>query len=487
MSTPADAFLNLLREQVGAQRVIVDAEPMAPYLQEQRRIYQGQALAVVQPATTAEVAAVVRLCAAHQVPVVPQGGNTGVCGGGVPLDARAVVLSTERLTRIRHLDADNLTLTAEAGCILAHLQDAAQAAGCFFPLSLGGEGSCRIGGNLSTNAGGINVLRYGNARELMLGLEVVLPDGEIWDGLRALRKDNTGYALRHLFVGAEGTLGIITAAVLRLFPYPQHRETAFVAVPSPEAALRLLQRMQRCTADLLNAFELISRPGLDIGMKNLPGSREPFGERHPWYVLVEASASADIGLKAMMDKGLAQSLDCGDVLDAVVATSESQRSQLWRLREIHAGGHQWQEGGLIKHDIAVPVSQTPRMIERGTRAAQAACPGVRVIAFGHMGDGNIHFNLVQPVGEPAQDFMARREALNRIVHDIVDELGGSVSAEHGIGLLRMQEMARYKSDAELALMRRIKQSLDPLGLMNPGKVLPPAAGPGPATGGPGCP
>jgi FAD/FMN-containing dehydrogenase len=475
MSTRDLGLLDRLREAVGASRVLTEPERLSPYLKEERRIYQGVASAVVQPATTQEVAEVVRLCASAGAPIVPQGGNTGACGGGVPQHPDAIVVSTERLNRIRHLDADNLTLTAEAGCILADLQQAAQEAGCFFPLSLGGEGSCRIGGNLSTNAGGINVLRFGNARELMLGLEVVLPDGRVWDGLRALRKDNTGYALRHLFVGAEGTLGIITACVLRLFPYPHHRETALLAVPSPQAALRVLQRAQRSTANLLNAFELMPREGLDIGMKNMPGGREPFNERHPWYVLAEVSASADIGLKAALERALAESLEAGDALDAVVAQSQEQRRALWRLREINAGGHQWQEGGIVKHDIAVPVSQVPALIERATLAAQQACAGIRVIAFGHMGDGNVHFNLVQPPGMPAEAFMARRAELNRLVHDIVDELGGSISAEHGIGLLRVDEMARYKDPLELELMHQLKTTLDPLGLMNPGKVLPPAA------------
>lgn len=468
-----DPILGLLRASLGEAHVLTAAEATAPYLQEQRRIYQGQALAVVRPRDTAQVAEVVRLCAGHGLPVVPQGGNTGACGGGVPLGEGAVVLSTERLDRVRRIDAQNMTMTVEAGCILANVQEAAREAGCYFPLSLGGEGSCRIGGNLSTNAGGINVLRYGNTRELMLGLEVVLPDGRIWDGLRALRKDNTGYALRHLFVGAEGTLGVITAAVFRLFPYPHHRETALLAVPSPAAALRVLHRVQDASSNAVTAFELMPRIGLDLGMKHMPGSREPFGARHGWYVLVEASASAPIGLRQHMEAALGQALEVGDVLDVVIAESEEHRRQLWRLREINAGGHQHQEGGLIKHDIAVPLDEVPRMIEQGTRAAEAACPGVRVIAFGHMGDGNLHFNLVQPVGADAQAFMAQREALNRVVHDTVHALGGSISAEHGIGLLKIDEMARYKPDLEIELMWRIKQALDPQGLMNPGKVLPP--------------
>lgn len=465
--------LDRLRVLLGTAHVLTEDWQTAPYLEEQRRIFQGRALAVVRPADTVQVSEVVRLCAQHGLAVVPQGGNTGACGGGVPLDGRSVVLSTQRLDRVRHIDAQNMTITVEAGCILASVQEAAKAAGCFFPLSLGGEGSCRIGGNLSTNAGGINVLRYGNARELMLGLEVVLPDGRVWDGLRGLRKDNTGYALRHLFVGAEGTLGVITAAVFRLFPYPHHRETALLAVASPEAGLRVMHRVQAATSNAVTAFELIPRIGLDLGMQHMPGSREPFPTRHAWHVLVEVSASAELGLRQRMEAALGEAMDTGDVLDVVMAESEEHRRQLWRLREINAGGHQHQEGGLIKHDIAVPLDQVPRMIELGTRAAEAACPGVRVIAFGHMGDGNLHFNLVQPVGADKDDFMAQREALNRVVHDTVHALGGSISAEHGIGLLKIDEMARYKQDVEIELMWRIKQALDPQGLMNPGKVLPP--------------
>jgi D-lactate dehydrogenase (cytochrome) len=461
-----------LQQIVGDQGCLVSAEQMQPYLVEERRLFRGEAAAVVRPRTTDEVSRVLALCKRLGFTVVPQGGNTGACGGGVPMGPRAVVLATGRMNRVRGIDAQNATITVDAGCILANVQAAARDAGFLFPLSLGGEGTAQIGGNLSTNAGGINVLRYGNARELMLGLEVVLPDGRVWDGLRALRKDNTGYALRHLFVGAEGTLGVITAACLKLFPLPKDRQTAFIAVRDPAAAISLLWRAREASGDAVTAFELLPRNGLDIGLRNM-GGRDPLDAPHAWYVLMEMSSGRQGALRAATEEVLASALEQGLVLDAAVAENEQQRRDLWRLREVTAGGHQHQEGGLIKHDISVPVSRIPEMIERGTAAVLQALPGTRVIPFGHAGDGNLHFNLVQPVGWDAEKFFALREPMNHIVHDLVVELGGSISAEHGIGLLKMDEMARYKSELELDLMRSIKAALDPLNMMNPGKVLPP--------------
>jgi FAD/FMN-containing dehydrogenase len=474
MATPVpdpQFVIDALAALVGAPACLTAPEAMEPYLREERRLFQGRALAVVRPASTEEVSRVVTFCAEHRIDVVPQGGNTGACGGGVPLSPAAIVLATERMDRVRQIDRDNFTMTVEAGCILANVQAAAREAGFLFPLSLGGEGSCRIGGNLSTNAGGINVLRYGNARELMLGLEVVLPDGRVWNGLRPLRKDNTGYALRHLFVGAEGTLGVITAASLKLFPLPRERQTAFVAVKDPAAAIALLRSARDLSGDAVTAFELLPRIGLDLGLRNM-GGRDPLRETFAWYALIELASARASGLQAVLEEVLENGMADGSVLDAAVAQTEAQRAELWRLREITAGGHQHQEGGLIKHDISVPVSQVPRMIERGTAAVVAALPGTRVIPFGHAGDGNLHFNLVQPVGHDAQAFFALRERMNRIVHDIVDELGGSISAEHGIGLLKVDEMKRYKQPLELDLMRSLKSAIDPLGIMNPGKVLP---------------
>lgn len=471
--TPFQSLVDRLRSRLGEAHCLTDPSAIAPYLVEPRGLFQGQALAVVRPASAEAVAEVVRDCAAQRVPIVAQGGNTGMCGGGVPDGGPStVVVSTERLTRIRRVDSDNLAMTAEAGCILANLQEAARQAGCLFPLSLGAEGSCRIGGNLSTNAGGVNVLRYGNARDLTLGLEVVLPDGRLWRGLRPLRKDNTGYALKHLFIGAEGTLGIITAACLKLFPAPHDVRTAFVALDGPREALQLFNRLRRSAGDVFTACELLPRACLDLGFKHMIGGRDPFDEAHPWYLLLEMSAAREGALEGAMEAALGDAAETQGLRDAVVAQSELQRRSLWRLREIGAGGHQFQEGAIVKHDIAVPLDGIAPMIEEGTHAVEQAVPGTRVLAFGHMGDGNLHFNLVQPVGMDPTDFLRQQGLLNRIVHDIVDRLGGSISAEHGIGMLKIDEMARYKSDVELDLMRRVKHALDPLGLMNPGKVLP---------------
>ncbi|MCI5074134.1 FAD-binding oxidoreductase [Oricola sp.] len=454
---------------VGEANCITEAERLEPYVTEIRGLFRGETAAVVRPGSTEEVAAVVGHCAANGIPMVPQGGNTGQCGGGVPKGGpRTIVISTDRLNRIRRLDEDEHVVVAEAGCILAEIQDAAAKADLLFPLSLASEGSCRIGGNLSTNAGGINVLRYGNARDLVLGLEVVMPDGRIWNGLRPLRKDNTGYALKHLFVGAEGTLGIITAAALKLFPAQHEIATAFVALDDPAAAIRLLRMARRSTDDSATAFELLPRIALDIGFKNLGQATDPFADPHPWYALVEiACHQADARMEAFLE----EALENGLARDAVIARSGAQRQGLWRLREVGAGGHQFHEGALVKHDISMPIGAIPEMIERGAREAQKVVAGTRVIAFGHAGDGNLHFNLVQPVSHDAEAFRARTSEFNRVIHDLVHELGGSISAEHGIGMLKIAEMARYKQPLEIDLMRRIKDALDPEGLMNPGKLF----------------
>ncbi|MBC7950877.1 MAG: FAD-binding oxidoreductase [Rhodospirillaceae bacterium] len=454
---------------VGPTNVLTGTD-MAPYLSEERGLYHGSALAVIRPGSTEEVAAVVTACAQAGIAMVPQGGNTGLCGGAVP-SGQAVVISTERLTRIRALDPVNFTLTAEAGCVLATLQAAAEAENCLFPLSLAAEGSCRIGGNLATNAGGVAVLRYGNTRDLVLGLEVVLPDGNVWNGLRALRKDNTGYDLKHLFVGSEGTLGIITACVLKLYPRPRDIQTAFIALPDPDAALKLLAAARAASGDAVTACELIPRIGLDLCLTHVTGARDPFAERHPWYLLLELSSSRPGGLREALEIVLTEALENGLAHDAVLAESGEQRKSFWRIRE-GIPEAQKKEGGSIKHDVAVAISRVPEMLARCTAAVEAAMPGVRVVAFGHLGDGNIHFNLTQPVGANKQAFLDQWTAMNKLVHDIVADMGGSVSAEHGIGLLKIHEMARYKSTVELDLMRRIKTALDPQGVMNPGKVLP---------------
>ncbi|RAU20622.1 hydroxyacid dehydrogenase [Paramagnetospirillum kuznetsovii] len=464
-------LLKQLAGIVGPTNVLTDAADLAPYLVEERGLYRGAAQAVVRPGSTEQVAEVVKACAAAGISMVPQGGNTGLCGGGVPSeDGGSVVISTERLNRIRRIDPIDFTLTAEAGCVLVNLQQAAAEVGCLFPLSLGAEGSCRIGGNISTNAGGTNVLRYGNTRDLVLGLEVVLPDGRVWNGLKRLRKDNTGYALQHLFIGAEGTLGIVTAAVLKLFPQPTEIQTALIALTDLDAALVLLARARRASGDAVTGCELIPRIGLELGARHVPGVRDPFEAAHPWYLLLELSSSRPGGLRHALEEMLAEALGEGLAVDAVLADSVEQRRALWRIREAIPEA-QKKEGGSIKHDVAVATSLVPEMIRRCTRAVEAAMPGVRVVPFGHLGDGNTHFNLTQPESADKQVFLAQWDRMNRIVHDIVTEMEGSISAEHGIGRLKVAELAHYKPALDLDLMRRLKSAMDPRGLMNPGKIL----------------
>lgn len=464
--------LDRIRAVVGPRGWTTTPDDMAPYLKEDRGLYQGKAPMVVRPATTAEVADVVKICADAGIAVVPQGGNTGLVGGGVPHETGdEILLSLGRMNRVRAVDPLNYTITVEAGCILANIQAAAAEHDRLFPLSLASEGTCQIGGNLSTNAGGIAVLRYGMMRDLVLGLEVVLPDGQVWDGLRGLRKDNTGYDLKQLFVGAEGTLGIITAAVLKLFSRPATTETAFVSVPNPAAAIELLARCRAGTGDAITAFELIGRQPLEIVLRNAPGTSDPFGQRYPWYVLLEASSGETSGaLRTSVETVLSAAVDAGLVEDAVLAASSEQAKALWRLRE-SASEAQKPEGGCIKHDVSVPVSKVPEFIGEATAACEAALPGIRVVAFGHVGDGNMHFNLCQPIGADRANFLARREEFNRLVHDIIDRLGGSISAEHGIGQLKLEELVRYKSPVAIELMRQLKRTLDPKGIMNPGKVV----------------
>jgi FAD/FMN-containing dehydrogenase len=383
------------------------------------------------------------------------------------------VLSLTRLNRIRALDAQNNTVTVEAGCGLARVQGAAAAAPRLFPLSLGAEGSCQIGGNLSTNAGGTAVLRYGNARDMVLGLEVVLADGAVWDGLRGLRKDNTGYDLKQLFLGAEGTLGIVTAAVLKLHPAARSAATALFAVRDPAAAVVMLERFRARGGDRLTGFELISRLCFDILFKHIARFSDPFAQAHDWYVLAElrdTDALAD--LRAMAEATLGEGLHAGEVLDAIVAQSEAQAAQLWRMREEIPEANR-REAPWVRHDVSVPVSRIPELIAHGSELLRARLPGVRIVAFGHVGDGNIHFNAAAAPGADAEAFVARQEEIYRLVHDLVMSLGGSFSAEHGIGLVKVGELAHYKSAVELALMQRLKRALDPDGILNPGKVLPP--------------
>ena len=466
------AVIARLRAAVGAAGVVDDPAAMAPYLTDWRRLYRGRAALVLRPAATAQVAAVVRACAEARVGVVPQGGNTGLVGGSVPgPDGGVIVLSLSRMNRVRQVDARNFAMTVEAGLVLKAAQDAAEAAGLMLPLSLASEGSCQIGGNLASNAGGTAVLRYGNARDLVLGLEVVLPDGRVWDGLGALRKDNAGYDLKQLFLGAEGTLGVITAAVLKLFPRPHATETAMVALADPAAATRLLARLRQSSGDAVTSFEYLHRAGLELVLAHIPGAADPFAEPHWHYALVElASGDGDGTLRPALEAALGQESEAGGVIDAVIADSLDQARRLWALRETVSEAQQ-HAGPSIKHDVSVPVSRVPEFLERAGRAMAREMPEATVVAFGHLGDGNIHFNLSpRPQTDPAR-FLDRTEAVNRVVHDIAAAMGGSFSAEHGIGVLKRGELARYKSAVELDLMRRLKSALDPDGIMNPGKLL----------------
>jgi FAD/FMN-containing dehydrogenase len=442
----------------------VDPDELAPHLVEWRNRFSGKTPLLLKPASPQEVAAIVRICAEGEVGIVPQGGNTGLVGGQIPRpEGCDLLLSLGRMHRIRRVDPVDNTMLVEAGCTLAVAQAAAAAVNRLLPLSLAAEGSSQVGGNLSTNAGGIHVLRYGSARDAVLGIEVVTADGEIWDGLRALRKDNTGYDLKHLFVGAEGTLGIITAAVLKLFPRPREVQTLFAAVPDPERVLGLLSLARDLTGDGIYAFEMISRFALELVTRHMPGTADPLAAPSPWYVLADLTvprATAEALLAAAFEKDL--------IADAVLAGSAAQARDLWKLRE-SASEAQKHEGGSIKHDISVPVSHLPAFLAEALAAATKLIPGVRPVPFGHVGDGNLHFNFTQPAGMDKDAYLAQWQALNRVVHDIVLAHGGSISAEHGIGVLKREEARRTKSAVELELMSRIKRALDPKGIMNPGK------------------
>ncbi len=473
MTDTLDNLVERLRTAVGVAHVLT-GEDMAPHLVDWRGRYRGAARCVVRPGSTAEVAAVVRICVEARAPMVPQGGNTSLCGAATPDGGgSAVVISLSRMNRVRAVDIENNTITAEAGCVLAALQYAAVEAGRLFPLSLAAEGSAQLGGNLSTNAGGVQVLRYGNTRELTLGLEVVLPSGEIWHGLRGLRKDNTGYDLKHLFIGAEGTLGIVTAATMKLFPLPTAVGTAWVAVPSPRAAIALLGALQGEFGPLLTACELVSEPALSLVLQHIPGAVRPLS-KSPWYVLVELSSGGDdVALRARLEGFLGTALDGGLCTDAALAQSETQARQLWALRENIAEAQKI-EGLSVKHDVSLPISHIPDFLEQAGRALAAAWPGLRVIAFGHVGDGNLHYNQSMPEREGGGEnaaLMAEQPRINRVVHDLVHAHHGSISAEHGLGQLKREEILRYKSPVEMEMMRAVKRALDPLGLMNPGKVL----------------
>ncbi|EON22612.1 FAD linked oxidase domain-containing protein [Nocardioides sp. CF8] len=464
-------LLSDLRAAIGDAHVLTDPADLSPYAADWRGAYRGTPLAVVRPASTSEVAEVVRLAHAAGVAIVPQGGNTGMCGGAIPSgDGSQLVLSLGRLRQVREVDAAGGTITVEAGVILADVQAAAQAVDRLFPLSLGAEGSCTVGGNIATNAGGTAVLRYGMMRSLVLGLEVVLPDGRVWDGLRSLRKDNTGYDLTQLFIGAEGTLGIVTAAVLTLHPATPARATAWVALPSVAAAATLLPLLREYAAERLTTWELVSRPALELVLA--AGLADPLASDAEWFGLIEIAGPAGASVDDDLERALAAAVEAGLVLDAAVAGSPAQRSGLWALRE-RVSEAQESLGPTIKHDVSVPITSLDDLVARLGPALESALPGIRPIVYGHVGDGNLHYNLSRPASLSGDHFVAQAAMLSTIVHDCTVELGGSISAEHGLGSGKAAAAAAYKSDVEVDLMRAVKNALDPAGLMNPGKVLAP--------------
>lgn len=472
---PSPPVLQQLRVIVGELGYYDAPADIEPFLVDHRRLYRGATPLVLRPSTTEQVAQVLKLCNQHSIGVVPVGGNTGYCGGATPSgDGSQIVVSLARLKRVRSIDPLNYTLTVEAGCVLADIQRVAAEHDRLFPLSLGSEGSCQIGGNLSTNAGGTAVFRYGMARDLALGLEVVLADGRVLDDLSGLRKNNTGYDLRDLFIGAEGTLGIITAATLKLFPQPRARVTALVAVTDPTAAVDLLSRLRSASSDSLATFELMPRVALELVFKHVPGTSDPFGQAHPWYVLLEATAAqTGAGLNDDLIAALAAAQESGAIHDATLAQSETQRELLWRIREAIPEA-QTRAGGSIKHDVSVAISDIPQFIATGTTLCRRLAPEGVMVVYGHLGDGSLHFNINSPPQATAEQraaFFAKAPELNRAMHDLTQTYRGSISAEHGIGQLKRDELAHYKHPVALELMRAIKGSLDPRGIMNPGKVV----------------
>jgi D-lactate dehydrogenase (cytochrome) len=454
---------------VGERYAVTEASELAPYLSEERQLYHGRSPMVLRPGSVAEVSAILRLANETGTAIVPQGGNTGLVGGQTPHNGE-IVISMRRLDRVREVDPTSNTMTCEAGVVLIKAQEAAAAAGRLFPLSLGAEGSCTIGGNLSTNAGGTGALAYGVARELVLGLEVVLADGRVLNNLRKLKKDNTGYDLRHIFVGAEGTLGIITAAVLRLFPRPRAVETAFIGVPSPHAALALLNLAEERAGGTVTSFELIPRIALEFAVKHVPACRDPLANQHPWYVLMELSSQSQSGLRATLEDILMTGAERSLIEDATVAESIEHTKAFWLLRH-HIADTQKYEGGSIKHDVSVPVNAVPDFIAEATAAVEAMVPGCRVVPFGHLGDGNIHYNVTQPIGADRGAFLLNWDAVNAKVFGVVAKHGGSISAEHGIGVMKRDLLPSVKDPVAFELMQGFKRMLDPKGILNPGKVL----------------
>ncbi|HEY2399115.1 MAG TPA: FAD-binding oxidoreductase [Steroidobacteraceae bacterium] len=467
-----NAALTSIVDILGTDGVLTDAIDVEPYLTDHRHLYHGRALAVAVPRTVEQVSRLLAYCNENRIGVVPHAGNTSYCGGATPDETgQQIVLSLKRLNKIRSIDPLNYSLIAEAGCILAEVQRAADDAERLFPLSLGSEGTCQIGGNLSTNAGGTAVLRYGMMRDLVLGLEVVLADGRILSTLGALRKDNTGYDIKSLFLGAEGTLGIITAASLKLFSKIRSTATAFAAVPSVQAAVELLSRLREASGDRISSFELIPRIGIDLTTQHIPGVREPLNRKAEWHVLVEVtSARANDDLNELLTEALAAAFESNRVLDAVVAQNEREREALWKIRETIPEAQRI-DGASLKHDISLPITSLPKFVATAGDWVRTNVPDGRLVAYGHVGDGNLHFNLNQAPGSSGETFLARETSIKRVIHDMVRDFGGSFSAEHGIGKLKVGELERYASPVELDLMRAVKHALDPNGILNPGKVL----------------
>lgn len=463
------AFIARLTEAVGKHAILTETTDLERFLTEERGLYRGQAPLVIAPDNTEALARAVTICAKANVPMVPQGGNTGLVGGSVT-HANEVLVSLSRMNRIRAVDPTNFNITVEAGVILADVQAAAEAAQCFFPLSLGAEGSCMIGGNIASNAGGVGVLRYGNTRDLVLGLEVVLPNGEIWNGMRPVLKDNSGYSLKNLFIGSEGSLGIVTAAILKLFPQRRQIETGYCALNTVEDALALLAFVRQRSGDMVSAFELMSNFSLNL-VKQYAGGQPPFATTAPWYVLIELSTSREgHELRGLFETILEEALEKSLILDASIATSMEQSKKLWKLRETIPEA-QKRAGASIKHDISVPISKIPSFIETARVAVENYMPGIRLCAFGHLGDGNVHYNFTQPEKMDSAAFLAEWHAVNDIVHNIAVQMQGSMSAEHGIGLLKVEDVFHRRSPVENHLMQAIKTAIDPKNLMNPGKTI----------------
>jgi FAD/FMN-containing dehydrogenase len=460
------SVINRLKEAAGPRGWSDDPSEIAPHLKEWRGKYQGKSALLLKPDSTQAISRILAICNETRTPIVPQGGNTGLVGGQIPFE-NEIILSLSRMNRIRAVDASGMNMVAEAGVTLSAVQDAAAKADRLFPLSIASEGSATIGGNVSTNAGGVHVLHYGNTRDLVLGVEAVLADGRVLDMLRTLRKDNTGYDLKQLFIGAEGTLGIVTAVALKLFAQPAERVTALIALRDPQAAIDLLSHLQAATGGAMSAFELMPRLGMEFVLAHIPQTADPLSAPSPWYVLAEASGGANSNLESAMENALASS---DLVADAVIAKSDAQRASLWKLREAMSEA-QKPEGGSIKHDVSVPIKDIPAFLKEGIAAVEKLVPGVRPVPFGHIGDGNIHFNFTVPKGGDNAAFLARWNEIQDTVHDIVNRYHGSISAEHGLGIMKVHEIERYKSAAELDVMRALKRTLDPNNILNPGKVV----------------